>query len=50
MQITDVRVRKITKEGHGKASDCIHCGQCARQCPQHIQIPEWMDKIAAILE
>ena len=39
-----------TGEGHGKASDCIHCGQCARQCPQHIQIPEWMDKIAAILE
>ena len=39
-----------TQGEHAKASECIHCGQCERQCPQHIRIPEWMDKIAAALE
>ena len=28
----------IVTTGHGKASDCIHCGQCEGACPQHLPI------------
>ena len=33
-------------ENHGRASDCITCGQCAQSCPQRIEIPGWMEKVA----
>lgn len=36
--------------GHGRASDCIKCGQCELQCPQHIAIRDWLGKIADTLE
>lgn len=39
-----------TKGDHGKASDCIKCGQCEIQCPQHIQIRDWLDKVSETLE
>ena len=38
-----------TEKG-GKASDCIQCGQCEEQCPQHIHIIEQLQKAASILE
>lgn len=35
---------------HGKASDCVACGQCEGVCPQHLPIIELMSEAAGILD
>lgn len=35
---------------HGKASDCIKCGLCEGQCPQHLEIRELLEKVAEVFE
>ncbi len=36
--------------GDGKrADDCIHCGQCQRACPQKINVPAEMERLAAMV-
>ena len=37
---------KLT-ETHGRAGDCIACGQCESVCPQHLPIIELMQKVSA---
>ena len=40
---------KLT-EGKRKASDCIHCRKCEKQCPQHLPITEHLSKACELFE
>ena len=35
---------------HGKASDCVKCGQCEAMCPQHLPIRALLEDVAAHFE
>ena len=35
---------------HGKASECLHCGLCEGNCPQHIAIRDTLEEFAALYE
>ena len=32
----------VVNAGHGRASDCLKCGLCEKNCPQHLPIREWL--------
>ena len=40
----------LLSKNHGKASDCIACGQCEAQCPQHIDIIERLNLVSQAFE
>ncbi|MDR1211917.1 MAG: aldo/keto reductase [Spirochaetaceae bacterium] len=40
---------RILGEGQ-HASSCVSCEQCKSRCPQHIDIPRWMDEISKLHE
>ena len=33
-----------------QADKCAECGKCAKECPQHIDIPRWMKRISTYTE
>ncbi len=35
---------------HGRAADCVACGQCEKVCPQHLPISSLMKEAAEILD
>ena len=41
---------RLADPGAGRASECLGCGLCEAACPQHIEIPGLMPKVAEVLE
>lgn len=46
-EITERNFKEAVKD-HGTAADCIRCGKCESQCPQHLPIRELLADIAQI--
>jgi len=38
------------KDGMGKASACVKCGQCEAHCPQHLPVTQYLEDVAKIFE
>lgn len=38
------------KEGMGKASACVACGQCEERCPQHLPVTKYLEDVAKTFE
>ena len=40
----------LVGQGHGRAADCVACGQCEGVCPQHLPIIELMKEASGLLD
>lgn len=49
-EVTRRGYARATQEEHGKASECIRCGKCEGQCPQHLQIRDLLADVADTFE
>ena len=45
-----VRMSGIISGSLSYASQCVQCGECLEKCPQHIEIPDCLEMVAAELE
>ncbi len=41
---------RLISTRRGKASECIECGQCEAECPQHLKITELLKNVAETFE
>ena len=52
--LSEEAVRRCVAEryslNHGKASECLKCGLCERNCPQHLPIRQTLEEFAALYE
>ncbi len=40
----------LISKNRGKASECVECGQCEAQCPQHIDIIDSLKLVSESFE
>lgn len=33
-----------------KASECVYCEECVEKCPQHLEIPEYLEEVVELFE
>jgi predicted aldo/keto reductase-like oxidoreductase len=45
-----IRMSGIIGQTPGYASQCVQCGECLEKCPQEIEIPDFLEKVADELE
>jgi len=45
-----IRMSGIISGTSGYASQCVQCGECLEKCPQEIEIPDVLEKVAGELE
>lgn len=50
LTVTGLLFKNFINDGNILPSACIECGACIPQCPQHIDIPEELKKVAARFE
>ena len=46
----DMYYQTVCNAYNSKASDCIKCGKCEKECPQHLPIRELLTKVAGEFE
>jgi predicted aldo/keto reductase-like oxidoreductase len=50
-QMYAIRMSGIIRDGKpAYASQCVQCGECLEKCPQHIEIPDFLEQVAEELE
>jgi predicted aldo/keto reductase-like oxidoreductase len=45
-----MRMSGILVAPSGYASQCVQCGECLDKCPQLIEIPDFLEKVAEEME
>lgn len=48
--ITTRGYKQALADDHAKPSECIKCGKCEKQCPQHLDIRELLVQVAEVFE
>ena len=49
-RIQERYIQFTEKQGMGRASDCVGCGQCEGHCPQHLPVTQYLKDVVKVLE